>query len=132
MQVLEIRRLTPAETDTERSRITEYDPTSDRSFPLPTKIGASDLCKRLGIGRATLHRYRKLALEKLTIYIDESLRRNDRYIVGETNIPDKPPFSRLQAEILQEISLLYDKYDNTEIVEAELDRLENHYQKTRG
>lgn len=113
MQVLEVRRLSPTEAYEEK----EFDAALPGSkTPFPEWVSPRMLMSRLGVAKSTLWEYRKIALEYCDEYCALSLFLNPDYLLGCSNTPDKPPFSSRQAEILEEINLLFRQYRKKKVV----------------
>lgn len=115
MQVLSLRQLTPEESDKYR----QDDP--DRES-LPEWIGVIQLTRLIRKSDRTLSRYRAIAFEEVGLYWKVCLEVNPGYLSGLTAQPDKPPFSKLQAAILIEISDLFDRFKSDRLVKAQLNQ----------
>ncbi|NEP59734.1 MAG: hypothetical protein F6J86_06170 [Symploca sp. SIO1B1] len=117
-----IRRLTPEESDNLLQKSTPK-PEEGR---FPARVRIDWLSRVLGKSDRTLARYRKIAFEEIAEYWLICLDTNPGYILGETKLPDKPPLTQRQAEILVIISKLFDSLKDQYLVRHQLNQFFVH------
>ena len=115
MKVLNLSRLTQEESEQHR----KDDPTREA---LPEWVSLSQLTGLIGKSDRTLKRYRAIAFEEIGLYWQICLKVNPGYLSGLASQPDKPPFTKLQAGILIEVSDLFDREKNELVVRALLNQ----------
>lgn len=122
MQILEVCRLTRQES------IREAIASPVENDAIPAYVSLGWLVQRTGKTDNTLKTYRTLAFQQVGVYWADVLYGEDEpmngaYFLAGKGAPDKPPFNRLRAEILIEISDLFDKLGNAKLVIAELNQI---------
>ncbi|NEP55977.1 MAG: hypothetical protein F6K31_02995 [Symploca sp. SIO2G7] len=113
-----IRRLTPEESDNLLQKSTPK-PEEGR---FPSRVRIDWLSRVLGKSDRTLARYRKIAFEEVGEYWSICLATNPDYIFGKSSLPDRPPLTRRQAEIITIISKFFDVLQDQYLVRYELNK----------
>ena len=118
MEVGTIRRLTPEESD----RLLQESTPRPEEGRFPAFVKIRWLSRVIKKSDKTIAVYRKIAFEEIAEYWSICLETNPDYVLGRGDLPDKPPLTRRQAEILVIISKFFDTLQNQYLVRHELNK----------